>query len=149
MTPAASTPVRVARIALVGLGAVLLAVAAAALVAGVPSPQWGGILLWLAGAVVLHDAVFAPLVLIGSRLLRRLGRRVSWLQIAVVQVALVVGGALTAVAFPGIRAQQLGARNPSVLVFDYGLQLALAWAGIGALTALIVVAIGLRRRRRA
>ena len=149
MTPGPSTAVRVARVALVAVGVVLLAVAAAALVAGVPVRQWGGILLWLAGAVVLHDAVFAPLVLVGSRLLRRLGGRVSWLQIAVVQVALVVGAGLTAVAFPGIRAQQLGARNPSVLVFDYGLELALAWAVIGALTALVVVGVGLRHRRSA
>jgi hypothetical protein len=149
VTPAPSAAVRIARVVLVAVGVVLLGVAAAALVAGVPLRQWGGILLWLAGAVVLHDAVFAPLVLIGSRLLRRLGRRVSWLRIAVVQVALVVGAALTAVAFPGIRAQQLGARNPTVLVFDYGLQLALAWVAIGVLTALIVVGLGLRRRRTA
>jgi hypothetical protein len=135
---------RVARVALVGVGALLLGVAAYALVTGVPARQWGGILLWLAGAVVLHDAVFAPLVLIGTRLLRRLGRRTSWLGIAVVQVALVIGAALTAVAFPGIRAQQLGARNPSVLVFDYGLQIALAWAALGLLTALVLLALALR-----
>jgi hypothetical protein len=149
VTPAPPATVRIARVLLVTVGAVLLGVAAAALVAGVPVRQWTGILLWLAGAVVLHDAVFAPLVLVGSRLLRRLGRRVAWSQIAVVQVALVVGAGLTAVAFPGIRAQQLGARNPSVLVFDYGLQLALAWGVIGVLTALIVIGVGLRRRRTA
>jgi hypothetical protein len=142
-----SPAVRVARIALVALGVVLLGVAGGALVAGVPARQWGGILLWLAGAVVLHDAVFAPLVLVGSRVLRRIGRRVSWAQVAVVQVALVVGGALTAVAFPGIRSQRLGARNPTVLVFDYALQLGLAWLALGLVTAAVVLVLGLRRRR--
>lgn len=153
--PTPPAPVRVARgvavgrAVLIGLGALLLGVAGGTLVAGVPAPQWLGILLWLAGAVVLHDAVFAPLVLIGSRLLRRAGARVSWVQVAVVQVALVVGGALTLVAFPGIRAQQLGARNPSILVSPYALHLALLWAGLGVLTAVAVLLLGLRRRRRA
>ncbi|GAA4735715.1 hypothetical protein GCM10025783_02070 [Amnibacterium soli] len=139
------TAVRVARVALVAVGVVLLGVAAFALAAGVPVRQWSGILLWLAGAVVLHDAVFAPLVLLGTRLLRRIGRRTSWAAVAVVQVALVIGGALTAIAFPGIRSQQLGARNPSVLVFDYGLQLALAWIALGVVTAVVVLVLSRRR----
>lgn len=145
MTP--SGTVRATRTALVALGVVLLGIGAAALVVGVPLRQWSGILLWFVGAVVLHDAVFAPLVLVGSRMLRRLGRRVPWVQIAVVQVALVVGAALTLVAIPGIRAQSLGARNPTVLPFPYALHLALVWAGLGVVTALTVVAIGLTRRR--
>jgi hypothetical protein len=137
---------RAARIALVVLGGLLLVVAAVALVAGVPVRQWPGILLWLACAVVLHDAVFAPLVLVGTRLLRRAGRRATWARLAVVQVALVVGAALTLVAFPGIRAQAIGARNPSVLVFPYGLHLALLWGGIAVVTAAAVLLIGVRRR---
>jgi hypothetical protein len=145
--PAASGPVRVARLVLIAVGVLLLGVAGGTLVAGVPVGQWPAILLWLAGAVVLHDAVFAPLVLVGSRLLRRAGARVSWPQVAVVQVALVVGAALTLVAIPGIRAQQLGARNPSVLVFPYALHLALAWLAVGVVTAVVVLVIALRRRR--
>ena len=155
-SPAPSAPpvrlvrgVLVGRAVLIGLGALLLGVAGGTLVAGVPAPQWLGILLWLGGAVVLHDAVFAPLVLIGSRLLRRAGARVSWAQVALVQVALVIGATLTLVAFPGIRSQQLGARNPSVLVFPYAWHLALLWAGLGVLTAVAVLLLGLRRRRAA
>jgi len=141
-----STGVRVARVGLIVLGALLTAVGGAAFVAGVPARQWLGVLAWLAGAVVLHDAVFAPLVLVGTRLLRRAGARVPWAAVAVVQVALVVGGALTLLAVPAIRAQQLGARNPSLLVFPYGLHLALAWAAIGVVTAAVVLALALRRR---
>ncbi len=140
---------RVARIAFVAFGALLLGVAGGTLVAGVPSRQWLGILLWLGGAVVLHDAIFAPLVLVGTRILRRVGARVSWVQVAVVQVALVVGAALTLVAFPGIQSQAKGARNPSVLIFPYALHLVLVWAAIGVLTAATVLVIGFRRRRRA
>lgn len=138
---------RAARIVLIALGAVLVGVGGGALVAGVPPRQWVGILLWMGGAVVLHDAVFAPLVLVGSRILRRIGARVSWVQVAVVQVALVVGAALTLIAVPGIVSKSLGARNPSVLVFAYAPTLAIAWGAIGVLTALLVLAIGLRRRR--
>ena len=138
---------RAARIVLVGLGAVLVGVGGGSLVAGVPPRQWLGILLWMGGAVVLHDAVFAPLVLVGSRILRRIGARVSWVQVAIVQVALVVGAALTLIAVPGIASQGLGARNPSVLVFAYAPTLAIAWGAIGVLTAALVVGIGFRRRR--
>ena len=145
MTP--STPIRVARVVLVALGVVLLAVGAGALVAGVPARQWLGILLWMGGAVVLHDAIFGPLVLIGTRILRRIGARVSWAQVAVVQVALVVGAALTLVAFPGIRAQAIGNSNPTVLVFPYAVHLGLVWAAIGVVTAAVVLVVGLRRRR--
>lgn len=146
MTPAPSRPIRVARAVLIGVGVLLVGVAGGAFVTGVPIGQWGGVLLWLAGAVVLHDAVFAPLVLVGTRLLRRVGGRVSWRRIAVVQVAVVIGAALSLIALPGIRAQQLGARNPSVLVFDYGLQLALAWLALGVVTAIVELAMGRRRR---
>ena len=142
----AARPILVARVVLIGLGAVLVGVGGGALVAGVPPRQWLGILVWMAGAVVLHDAVFAPLVLVGSRLLRRIGARVSWIQVAVVQVALVLGAALTLVAIPGIAAQGIGSRNPSVLVFAYGPTLAVLWAALGVLTALTVLAVGLRRR---
>ena len=140
---------RAARTVLIALGAVLLGVGAGALVAGVPSRQWLGILLWLAGAVVLHDAIFAPLVLVGSRILRRVGARVSWVQVAVVQVALVAGAALTLIAIPGIASQAKGARNPSVLIFPYAMHLGLIWAAVGVLTAAIVLVVGLRRRRSA
>ena len=143
-----SRPVLVARTVLFGVGAVLVGVGAGALVAGVPPRQWIGILIWMGGAIVLHDAIFAPLVLVGSRLLRRVGARVSWLQVAVVQVALVVGAAITLIAIPGIASQRIGARNPSVLVFPYALHLAVAWAAIGVVTAATVVAISLLRRRR-
>jgi hypothetical protein len=146
VTPARS--VRVARVVLIALGAVLVGVGGGALAAGVPPRQWLGILLWMAAAVVLHDAVFAPLVLVGSRILRRIGARVSWVQVAVVQVALVVGAALTLIAIPGIASQRIGSRNPSVLVFAYGPTLAVAWAVIGVLTALVVLVLALLRRRR-
>ncbi|MGT2426389.1 hypothetical protein [Amnibacterium kyonggiense] len=137
---------RAARTAFVVLGALLVAVGAAALVVGVPVGQWPAILVWLVAAVLLHDAVFAPLVLIGTRLLRRTGARTSWARLAIVQVALVVGAALSLVAFPGIRAQELGARNPSVLVFPYALHLALLWGGIAVVTAAAVLLTRPRRR---
>lgn len=148
VAPQPARGVRIGRLVAIGLGVLLIGVAGGLLTVQVRPQQWPGIVLWLAGAIVLHDGVFAPLVWVGSRVLRRVGARFSWAAVAVVQVALVVGGAITFVAFPGIRALQLGARNPTVLVFDYALHLGIAWLVLGVLTAVIVVAVSLRTRFR-
>lgn len=143
-----SRAVRVARTVLIAVGAVLIGVGFGLVAAGVPAGQWAGIALWLAGALVLHDAVLAPLLLIGNLLLRRAGAgALPWASVAVVQVALIVGGVLTLLAFPALRAQAIGARNPSVLPFDYGAHLAVAWAVIGVVVVAAAIAGRVRRAR--
>ncbi len=145
-----SGAVRVARAVLVAVGALLIGVGFGLVAAGVPAGQWPGIALWLAGALVLHDAVLAPLLLVGNRLLRRAGGgALPWGAVAVVQAVLVVGGVLTLLAFPALRAQAIGARNPSVLPFDYGAHLAAAWALVGLVVVGAVVAGRVRRARSA
>lgn len=143
-----SRTVRVARVVLIAAGAVLIGAGFGLVAVGVPAGQWLGIAVWLAGALVLHDAVLAPLLLVGNRLLRRAGGgALPWRAVAVVQVALIVGGAVTLLAFPALRAQAIGARNPSVLPFDYGAHLAVAWALIG-IVVLAAVVVGRMRRAR-
>ncbi|MFI2717134.1 hypothetical protein [Streptomyces collinus] len=71
-----------------------------------------GALVWLAGAVVLHDVVIAPVVLlIGTALVRGSAR-------GPVRAALLVAGSLTMVALPVLLRPGRRA-NPSVLPLDY------------------------------
>lgn len=69
---------RSVRLALGALGLGLVAVGAYAFVLAVPAGQWARVVAWLAGGVVLHDAVVAPVAVVAGLLLLR-GRR-PWLQ---------------------------------------------------------------------
>ncbi|WSM87752.1 hypothetical protein OIF68_37795 [Actinacidiphila glaucinigra] len=104
-----------------------------------------GVLIWLGGAVLLHDVLIAPLVLlIGSALVRGCVR-------GAVRGALLVGGALTAVALPVLLRPGKPA-NPSVLPLDYPrnwLVTLLAVAVVAALVPVLRSALRSRRRSRA
>ncbi|GGU99737.1 hypothetical protein GCM10010211_78860 [Streptomyces albospinus] len=100
-----------------------------------------GVLEWLGGAVVLHDALIAPLVLLVGLVLVRGGVR------GPVRGALLVAGALTAVALavllrPGPRA------NSTVLPLDYPRNWLLTLVAVATVTALLVAAKEVRSSRR-
>ncbi|WP_309235485.1 hypothetical protein [Streptomyces sp. TRM64462] len=122
-----------------GAGIVLMGVGVW-LVAGTGSVR--DVVVWLAGAVVLHDGVVAPLVLALGLLVARLpGRRL-------VRAALVVAGGLTLVALPVLLARKRPA-NPTVLPLDYPRNWLLLLAAVAAVTALIAAARAAARRRGA
>ncbi|GHF82807.1 hypothetical protein GCM10018787_34550 [Streptomyces thermodiastaticus] len=105
----------------------------------VPGP--GDVLVWLAGAVALHDALIAPLVLLIGRLLVRGGLR------GPVRGALLVAGALTLVALPPLL--RPGPRaNPSVLPLDYPRNWLITLAAVAAVTVVYAAARAVRRARR-
>ncbi|MEU7339564.1 hypothetical protein [Streptomyces sp. NPDC007074] len=81
------------------------------------------VLVWMGGAVVLHDALIAPLVLLAGPVLIRGGVR------GPVRGALVVAGALTVVALPVLLRPGRPA-NSSVLPLDYPRNLLIAWATV-------------------
>ncbi|MEO5661984.1 MAG: hypothetical protein ABIR39_01760 [Nocardioides sp.] len=98
--------------------------------------------LWLAGGVVLHDFVLAPLVLVLALAVRR------WLPEAwrtPVVVATIVLGSTTLVAIPVLG--RFGARpdNPSLLDRPY----VAGWLALLALGLLAVAGHALAQRRRA
>jgi hypothetical protein len=100
---------------------------------------------WLkvfAGGLVAHDALFAPLVIVGSLLLARVvPARVR----APVQGALIVSGALVAVAIPVVGGFGRQATNPSLLPSDhYAARLLVALGVVWAIAAIVAVA-GRRR----
>ncbi|GAA0418241.1 hypothetical protein [Streptomyces luteireticuli] len=100
-----------------------------------------GVLEWLGGAVALHDALIAPLVLlVGPALVRGQAR-------GPVRGALLVGGALTLVALPVLL--RPGPRpNSTVLPLDYPHNWLLTLVAVATFTALLVVAKTVRRSRR-
>ncbi|MET8945815.1 hypothetical protein ABZX30_20080 [Streptomyces sp. NPDC004542] len=99
------------------------------------------VLVWLGGAVVLHDVLVAPLVLLVGLVLPRGGVR------GPVRGALLVAGALTVVALPPLL--RPGPRgNPSVLPLDYPRDWLLALVAAATATAVLVTARGVRRMRR-
>jgi hypothetical protein len=108
---------------------------------GTSFPDLLDIGLWLAGGVVLHDAVIAPLVVLAAVVV--LPRLPSWSRAPVV-VGFVVLLSVTLLAIPAIG--RFGARDdvPSLLNRPYGA----LWLGFAALVVVtVVVAASLRRRR--
>ncbi|MEU4931943.1 hypothetical protein AB0G54_36495 [Streptomyces yokosukanensis] len=100
-----------------------------------------GVLEWLGGAVVLHDALLAPVVLLLGLVLVRGGVR------GPVRGALLVAGALTAVALPVLL--RPGPRaNSTVLPLDYPRNWLLTLVAVATFTVLLVVAKEVRRSRR-
>ena len=102
--------------------------------------QFVGLGKWLAGAVVLHDAVLAPVVLAIGTAAWWLTRNLSATVRQIVMGGLVTSGVLALVAWPMIRREGKSA-NPTALTQSYGLNLLwllLAVAVITAATATVV-----------
>ena len=101
---------------------------------GVALTSW---LKTFAGALVLHDAIFAPLVLAASVLLVRV---VPARARAPVQVACIVSGALIAVSIPVVRGTGRLANNLSLLPSHaYGTRLLVALGAIWLIAAAVAV----------
>ncbi|MFH7597863.1 hypothetical protein WDV06_22545 [Streptomyces racemochromogenes] len=119
---------------------------------GLALAGWGGWLLlrqpepwriavWLGGAVLVHDALVAPLVLAAAALAASAGLRPRGFPRAV----LIVAGSLTVIALPPLL-RPGGVANPTVLPLDYPRNWLLAMAAL-ALVALGHVAARAARRR--
>jgi hypothetical protein len=132
---------------LVGLGVLLLGVGGLVLVQDVAAKNYPGLLIWLFGALVLHDAILAPIVFGVSLLLRRAGRRIPFAVLLIIQGAVVVGAIATLLVFPEILKQGIGTANATLLPLNYGAGLLGLYAGLAALTA-VTVALYLRARAR-
>jgi hypothetical protein len=137
------------RIALVAFGIVLLGVGGIVLLTDVPPDRYLGIAAWFAGALVLHDGIAAMIVFGVSVLMRRSGKRIPWPVIAILQGALVIAAIVTALVVPEIIKQSIGSANPTILPLDYGLNLALFYAGLALATVIAIVGYGAIFARRA
>ncbi|WP_121830073.1 hypothetical protein [Streptomyces sp. S1] len=127
-------PYRVLRYAVGGTGVGLI-VLGAWLVAAQPAS--GDVLVWLAGALVVHDGLLAPLVLAVGLLIAGRPERGLW------RGALVIAGSVVLVTLP-LLLRPGPAPNPSALPLPYGRNLAIVLAAV----AVGAVSLGLVRRRR-
>ncbi|MFF3459044.1 hypothetical protein ACFYXH_32965 [Streptomyces sp. NPDC002730] len=124
------------RIVTGGVGLALMAVGASLLVTG---GQLKDVALWLAGAIVLHDGVVAPLVLGTGLLLAAVPAR------GTVRGALVVAGCLTVIALP-VLLRPGAPKNASVLPLDYLRNWLIALAAVAVLTGVLLVGMRVLRR---
>ncbi|MFF4873355.1 hypothetical protein [Streptomyces sp. NPDC000961] len=127
-------PYRVLRYAVGGTGVGLI-VLGAWLVAAQPAS--GDVLVWLAGALVVHDGLLAPLVLAVGLLIAGRPERGLW------RGALVIAGSVVLVTLP-LLLRPGPAPNPSALPLPYGRNLAIVLAAV----AVGAVSLGLVRRWR-
>ena len=98
-------------------------------------------LVWLAGSVVAHDLVLAPVVVVLGVVAARLVPRRWRTPLA---VGFVLWGTLTLVALPALSGMGERPDNPTLLDRPY----ATAWWAGTALVVLCVLAYGLLTRRR-
>ncbi|WP_261992279.1 hypothetical protein [Streptomyces sp. MS191] len=117
-----------------GLGLVMIGIGAWRIaVQPAPAEVW----VWLAGAVVLHDAILAPLVLVVGLLL--VGRRDRGL----LRGAAIVAGSVLLVTLP-LLLRPGAPPNPSALPLPYGRNLVIVLAAVAVTTGAVL----LERRRR-
>ena len=144
-----SRRMRSIRLALLGVGVLLLAWGAFVLFDSVRLTRIPGVALWIAAAIVLHDAILAPIVFAVGIALRRAGRRVTGTVIAIVQGAIVVGSIVSLIAVPTLVAKNFAPANPTVLPLNYGLNLAIFWLLLALVTVGLSVWTFLRWRSSA
>lgn len=95
------------------------------------------------GGALLHDLLFAPLVLVAAVVI---GRIVPGPSRAAVQGALAVSGIVALFSYPLVRRFGLANHNPTSLPYDYARNLAIVLGIVWAVAAAVVV-IGRRRHR--
>ncbi len=132
------------RRSLIGLGA--LAMTYALVGALTDADVKVGDLLFLVVVLVAHDGVLMPLV-IGAGVL--VGRFVPATRRGLVRAGLIVGLAVTVVAFPLVLGRGRAADNPSLLPRSYGPGLLGIYGVVGVAAAVIVGVRSWRRRRSA
>jgi hypothetical protein len=126
------------------VGVALVAVGFGGLLAHAADTHPIGWLAWFAGAVVLHDVVFVPAVLILAASATRLpaAYRVP------VQVAAIIGGSLTIVSLPLVLGFGKTAGNPSQLPLSYGRNLLAMLSVLAVVTGAVIAGRVLSARRR-
>ena len=142
------TRMTIVRIALIAIGLAGLFAGAVILVQKERPDQILGVIVWIGAAIIVHDGILSPLLLLVDVWMRRAGRRIPYAVLAIIQGGVVVGAIMSMLVLPEIYKKSIGSKNPTILPLDYGLNLALFWAAVAVLTA-AACALYLRRARTA
>lgn len=143
----ASTLVRRWRLGLILLGVAILLLSGYILLTTVKPTRYIGIVEWFVAAIIVHDALVAPIVFGANVVMRRLGRRIPLAVLGIVQGGLVIGAVFTIVLVPEILAQRYAHLFETLLPFDYVRNLGILWVGTLVLTAAAVVVYLIASRR--
>jgi hypothetical protein len=120
------------RTTLIVAGALTMAYAAGGALAD-PEVALTGVLLFLAGVLIAHDAVWMPVVLVAAAALNRI---VPPRHRAAARIAAITAAAVTVVALPLVLGFGRPADNPSALPLPYGRNLAVVLLVIAGSTVL-------------
>jgi hypothetical protein len=138
------------RSALVVLGVLLTVYGAYVMLDTVKPVKIAGVAVWFVAALILHDAVIAPIVFGVGFALRKVGRSIPVAVLAIIQAGLVVASVFAIIVLPAVYKKTLGTKNPTVLPFDYGVRLVIVWAAVAVLTAAAVaVYLAIAKRQNA
>jgi hypothetical protein len=135
------------RIGLIVFGAAILLLSGYVMLTTVKPTRYIGIVEWFIAAIIIHDALIAPIVFGAGVVMRRAGRRIPLAVLAIVQGGLVIGAVFTIVLVPEILAQRYAHLFETLLPFDYVKNLGILWLGTLVLTATAVVAYLIVSRR--
>jgi hypothetical protein len=134
------------RILLIAAGLLPLAWGLFGIATTVPPAQILGLVVWLAGSVVLHDGFLVPLMLIIGASTVLLTRRLSRAGRYLIRLALLIGGTVLLVVLPLIyTAPHTG--TPTALTLPYGRNLLLFLLVLAGATTAGVLMTEYRRRR--
>ncbi|WP_375385475.1 hypothetical protein [uncultured Microbacterium sp.] len=114
------------RIILIGAGIFLGVIGGIVLANDIPPAQYPAILLWLVGALVVHDLLISGAVFAVALAGRRATSRMPLKAILIAQSALAIGAITALLVVPEVIGKAAGSpANPSILPLDYGLNLAI------------------------
>jgi hypothetical protein len=133
-----SPAVRRWRVGLLAVGVGLLGVGGVLLALDLDPAEWVGLVVWLALALVVHDGLIAFGVFGVQLLLRRAGRRMPVVVVAIAQGAVVIGAIIALVVIPQIYKRAIGASNPTVVPLDYGVNLMVFLVVLIITTAVVI-----------
>jgi hypothetical protein len=146
--PVVTPAMRRTRLVLGALGIALLVLGAVVLLNDVSPTNYGGIVVWFVGALVIHDGIISFTVFGADVLMRRTGARlrIPLGVILIVQGALVLGAIMALIVVPEILKQDIGSANPTLLPLDYSLHLAVFYAVLAGVTVVGIAAYLLATR---